>query len=93
MKSKNLTIALKPGNIKSSSNPVYCQIGGVVKKVKLSKDFKNAGTIAKGKGRPRKDFDSFVTIKVTISKTGEIKHYYSKGDEWIFFEPSIKLIK
>lgn len=45
MKSKNLTIILKPGNIKSVSNPVYCQIGGVVRKVKLSKNFKNAGTI------------------------------------------------
>ena len=44
IKSKNLTITLKPNNKKSLSNPVYCQIGGVVKKVELSKDFKNAGT-------------------------------------------------
>lgn len=30
----NLTVKIKPGNIKSVSNPVYCRIGNKLKKVK-----------------------------------------------------------
>jgi len=30
----NLTVKIKPGNIKSVSNPVYCCIGRITKKVR-----------------------------------------------------------
>jgi len=94
IKGKNLTVTLKTNG--KGSDPVFCNVGGVVHKIKLSKDFKNAGTIynRKYKGKARKDLDIFIPAPcdhsrsmVHLTDIGIIGHYDDKtkvDTQWMF---------